>query len=349
MSGKLQHTTIATWVMPILRTLQPYCDSVELLKKTGIDGRCVVDAHQRISLEKMTCLWELAEEVSGDDCIGLEVIKHVTPTSFHALTYAHHASNSLRESLERIEKFSAVISTAIQIKITETENEIAVIWHRADDHLHSSHHPVDAFMGLIVIAGLQIVAHNRHLIIGAKLTRQQPKDTSRHDKLYKCPITYAADHCELRLSRQYVDTQLPTSNAELVRVNEQVLSEYLTRFRKNDVVDAVYKALIELMPQGEPTQEKVAKALGTSSRSLHRKLKALDTRYKTILDDTRKRLAMQYLQQSGLAITSITYQLGFSDASSFSRSFKRWTGLSPTEFRHSSAKLSLRLDSVILN
>lgn len=334
MSGN-KHTTIATWVMPILRALEPYCDSSVLLEKSGIDGRCIEDANQRIPLEKMTQLWNLAEQVSGDDCIGLEVIKHVTPTSFHALTYAHQASSSMRESLQRITKFSDVVSTAVQLETTETETEVVVTWTVVDKNATPSHHAVDAFMAIIVAAGQQLMSAKRpHPILSVRLTRQQPRDTSRHNALYQCPISYGADHCELRLSREFVDSPVPTGNVELVRINEQVLAEYMARFKKNDIVGSVYNALIELMPLGEPTQEKVAKALGTSSRSLHRKLKELDTSYKTIVEETRKHLAMQYLKQSDLSITSITYQLGFHDASSFSRSFKRWTGLSPSEFRN---------------
>lgn len=344
MSGNIQthniHTTIATWVMPILRALEPYCESSELLARSGIDADCIVDANQRIPIEKMTRLWELAEEVSGDDCIGLEVIKHVTPTSFHALSYAHHASSSLRESLQLMEKFSEVVTTAIRVETKETPTEVIVHWHLVDGSIKPSPHAEDAFIGLIVNAGTQLFSTNNPTpIISLKLARDKPQNTTKHDELFKCPITYGAEHCELHMARQIVDTHLPTGNAELVRINEQVLTEYLVRFKKNDIAAAVYKTLLEIMPDGEPTQEKVAAALGTSSRSLHRKLKELNTSYKTIVDETRQHLARQYLKQSDQSITSITYQLGFKDVSSFSRSFKRWTGLSPSEFRSTSRNI----------
>ncbi len=76
------YTTIATWVMPILSALKPYRDGEDILREVGIDIHCIEDANQRIPVDKMTQLWNLAEEISGDDCIGLEVIKYVSPTSF---------------------------------------------------------------------------------------------------------------------------------------------------------------------------------------------------------------------------------------------------------------------------
>ncbi|HEB26627.1 MAG TPA: AraC family transcriptional regulator [Porticoccus sp.] len=333
MSGAT-HTTIATWVMPILSALQPYSDGSKLLAQVNIDSRCIEDANQRIPIDKMTRLWRLAEELSGDDCIGLEVIKHVTPTNFHALVYAHHASSSMRESLERIKKFSDVVSTAVRIEITETEENVILSWHMVDDISQPSHHAIDSFMALIAIGGQQLSKEKSNPITAVQLTRTAPKDTSRHEKHYNCPISYDAERCEMHFSQQLIDLPIPTGNSELVRINEQVLTEYLARFRKNDIVRAVYNSLIDLMPRGEPTQEKVASQLGTSCRSLHRKLKELDTSYKVIVDETRQHLAMQYLKQSDLSITAITYQLGFLDSSSFARSFRRWTGLSPSEFRN---------------
>ena len=331
--SETNHTTIATWVMPILAAIEPFCDAATALKKAGIDAQCIQDSNQRVAVDKMRTLWEFAEQISGDDCIGLEAIKHISPTSFHAITYAHHASSSMRESLERLQKFSSIISTAVGLDIHDEKDEVVVKFHMAEDIFEPNFHAIDAFMALMVEATQALLNNSANNILSVRLKRDKPKDTSRHEGIFNCPIYFNSDIYEIRLAKQFVDQLVPTGNAELVRINEQVMAEYLSRFNKSDIVASVYNALIELMPHGEPTREKVAAVLGTSSRSLHRKLNELDTSYKVILDDTRKHLAMQYIKQSDLSITTITYQLGFLDSSSFSRSFKRWTGSSPSEYR----------------
>ncbi|MCP4755298.1 MAG: helix-turn-helix domain-containing protein [Proteobacteria bacterium] len=55
--------------------------------------------------------------------------------------------------------------------------------------------------------------------------------------------------------------------------------------------------------------------------------------YRKILDETSRRLAVSYLQDGELSIAEIAYLLGFSEPSAFHRSFKRWTGRTPTEYR----------------
>jgi AraC-like DNA-binding protein len=83
------------------------------------------------------------------------------------------------------------------------------------------------------------------------------------------------------------------------------------------------------------TEESIADALHLSRRSLQRRLKEEGTSYTQVLDETRRQLAAQYVRHSRLSINEITYLLGFSEPSNFSRAFRRWTGASPTAYRES--------------
>ena len=77
----------------------------------------------------------------------------------------------------------------------------------------------------------------------------------------------------------------------------------------------------------------MASSLNLSVRSLQRKLSDENTNYKHLLDETRRELAMNYLGNSRLTINEITYLLGFSDPSNFTRAFRRWQGESPSNYR----------------
>ncbi len=75
-----------------------------------------------------------------------------------------------------------------------------------------------------------------------------------------------------------------------------------------------------------------------SPRQLNRRLKEEQTSFKIILVECRRELAEQYISDSSLSLTEISFLLGFSEASSFSRAFRRWTGQSPTEARAANDK-----------
>ena len=77
----------------------------------------------------------------------------------------------------------------------------------------------------------------------------------------------------------------------------------------------------------------MAKALHVSRRTLQRKLAEVELSYLKLVDDTRHELALRYLDDSQKSVTEVTFLLGFSGQSAFSRAFRRWTGSSPTEHR----------------
>ncbi|WP_234984173.1 helix-turn-helix domain-containing protein [Roseivivax jejudonensis] len=99
------------------------------------------------------------------------------------------------------------------------------------------------------------------------------------------------------------------------------------------VADRVRGALIDLMPSGRKGAEDVALALGISRSTLQRRLHEEGTSYQVLLDATRRDMAIRYLTKSTLRVDEIASILAYRDANSFSRSFRTWTGFSPTEFR----------------
>ena len=104
------------------------------------------------------------------------------------------------------------------------------------------------------------------------------------------------------------------------------------------VADRVRGALVDLMPAGRTGAEDVARALGISRSTLQRRLRDEGTSYQDVLDDTRCDMAMRYLTKTTLRADEIGSVLAYRDANSFSRSFRRWTGLSPLAFRQQAAQ-----------
>ena len=86
---------------------------------------------------------------------------------------------------------------------------------------------------------------------------------------------------------------------------------------------------------GQPlTPDGIAKTLGVSRRTLTRRLTDEHTTFRSILDDVRRDFACALLQDRSLSIADVAYFLQYSEPTAFNRSFRRWTGRTPSEFRH---------------
>ncbi len=110
--------------------------------------------------------------------------------------------------------------------------------------------------------------------------------------------------------------------------------------QSEDIIGDVRQALLSLLPQGKATLDHVADFLHTSKRTLHRKLEGRDTSFRDQVEGFRKELADRYMQQDDLSLGEISFLLGFSSSSNFTRAFKRWTGVAPQEYRNCSQEPS---------
>ena len=111
--------------------------------------------------------------------------------------------------------------------------------------------------------------------------------------------------------------------------------ELLAKFPpQHSLVDQVRSIITTELRGGDPSLEHVADKLSLTPRTLQRKLQDLGISHNALLDQMRRQLAMRYLREREMAICEVAYLLGFSESSSFHRAFKRWTGVTPKEFRN---------------
>lgn len=326
-------TTLTSWARVIRRALdEAGQDSAALFAQAGLDPKALADPDARYPVAATARLWALAVAATGDEAFGLTVARRVTATSFHALGYSLQASATLREAFERCVRYFRVVSDAAQLSfVMEGEVcriEVALPAQGPRPAMES----LDAFAALFVRLCRSL--HERALSpLSVALPRPQPRALAVYQQLFRAPLRFDADRVCIVYARAPFEAPLQGANAELARQNDLIAARHLSRLQAADLVARVRALLVEHLPNGEPAQSVIARALHTSERNLQRRLADEGTSYKAVLEATRQTLALSYLADPAYTLGEITYLLGFAEASSFTRAFRRWTGCSPSEHR----------------
>jgi AraC-like DNA-binding protein len=326
-------TALTSWAKAIRKALESAGhDPKPLFLQAGLDLSALDDPNARYPVESTSRLWRLAVEATGDPAFGLTVASHVTQTTFHALGYSLVASPTLKEAFERLVRYFRIVSDAAELEFKRVAEEYHFIIHIEQNGPRPAFESIDAFLS--VNLRMCRALYGRQLSpLRVALQRPAPADTSPFERVFRAPLEFAAPQNLLVFERSAFEQPLEGANPELARHNDQILAQYLARHERQNVAARVHGVLVEQLSLGEPSQQKIADELHMSLRNLQRKLSSEGTSYKDILNETRRELALSYMKDPRYSVSEITYLLGFSDTSSFTRAFRRWTGKSPTAHR----------------
>lgn len=154
--------------------------------------------------------------------------------------------------------------------------------------------------------------------------------------------TFEADENSVSFPASFL-SQPPTPASDRVRLYFESFMNQVGQHHSHPLKFQVIRLIDELIPTGEVSASAVAHLLGMHPRSLQRQLKLIDTDFRTLLEEARYTLAQNTLSTTGIPLTELALQLGYSELSAFSRAFKRWSGMSPQQWReqkcHSAGKV----------
>ena len=280
----------------------------------------------------MDLLWRLATEASNDPGFGIKVGSRVTPGDFFVLGHAWLASETLRGAFERLSRFVHVLSTARTSLEVRDEEDSCTIFESCETRLvQPPPAAMDAgFAALLRMCDFITAAPVRpRNVVLPQLVDGRGID---YESVFGCPVTFGEVEA-WKFSKSDVETMLPGSIPEVVAVVEAIADEYLASLEEGAVAREVRETLIRMMPSGRSDQDTVARRLYRSRSTLQRQLVAEGTSYRQILESTRRSLAEKYLRSNDYSQADVAFMLGFTDQSNFARAFRRWTGMTPGEFR----------------
>jgi AraC-like DNA-binding protein len=333
------YSTLSGWLIPFSRAMEAAgLDSEEIFSQCNINPK-LLDQESRLAADKFSNTLSLCRKKLNTKDFSILVAKQFHPGMFHALGYAMMSSNTLHDALERIAQYKRVVSNTCSLEIKEIQQQIVLEMYLAR-YEDSGRYVLD--QGLVELFLATLVEFARELVnkkvspVKVQFTAEKPNfDTQYLNDYFQCDITFGAEYVALVFEKDIADTKLISGNALITQTHEKILNGLLARIDKDDLTYQIKNKIYSDLPLGAPSQTDMAQFLGMSLRNLQRRLHDKDTSYKYILESTRKKLALDYIQQQHLSLNEISYLVGFSSVGNFNRAFKRWTEKAPGEYRSS--------------
>jgi AraC-like DNA-binding protein len=169
--------------------------------------------------------------------------------------------------------------------------------------------------------------------------RHRPDDPGGFERALGCPVVANAPFNEVVLSPAMWQLPLRRRDPVLRQMLEKHADAILEQLpAQTGIASAVQRSLVARVAGGDVRMNSVARELGTSARTLQRRLAEEGVTYQALVDDARKKAASRYLYNSTLAIGEVAYLVGFSEPAPFYRAFRRWFGVTPEQFRSRSVR-----------
>jgi AraC-like DNA-binding protein len=331
----VEPTTLSDVIRLISEVLNEHygVDPEPLLEAAGIEQQRAEVSGSRVSRESVMLLWELAAAATNDPSVGLVVGSKVRATTFYALGVAFMTCDTLADSLEVLCRYYRVIATVpMELNLVNSKKTTALEIIYTDPDFPLLPVPFDSFIASIV--GLCRIASTADFHpLEVRLSFVDNNRGGDYRALFEAPVVFDAGTSALVFDRASLNEPLPGRSSDLLNASDRILSDYVAALNPDAVSTAVRRLLLELLPAGKAQLEVIAKRLHVSRSTLQRRLQNENTTYKDLLESTRRSLAVEYVGDDKYAICYISFLLGFSDQSNFSRAFKRWTGVSPKVYR----------------
>ena len=321
---------------------------VEYLQRQGIAPEALL-AHaqlgpevlgqrdQRIAASAYLTLLSEGVRLSGDPFLGLHLGESVRPGYYGVLGYLIMSCATLADALHRQARYASLVGNLGQVVLDDEPARLdgeALVAHRWQPLLAQQQRQLseETLAGWVSfgrwISGLDIAPTE------VRFQHSAPADTSEHARIFRCPVQFDQPDNALVFPRRLLAAPLSQADAQVRGMLDAYADRLLAELNQgHGVLDRARLELARQLPEQGADLEAIAAALALTPRTLQRRLRESGLSFSQLVDETRQQLVLHYLRDPALELAEIAFLVGFSEAGSLARAFRRWTGTSPGEYR----------------
>ncbi|MFZ6871218.1 AraC family transcriptional regulator [Undibacterium sp. Di27W] len=333
--GRNAGRVAAAYLQPLLELVNERGVNLHTLAaRAGMADDALSMRQESIAATDYVHLLDAGAELSHDPQFGLHVGERVKLGTYNVYGMILMSCRDFEQAFQQTMRYE-VLAHDLGRSALVVDNEITEYqWHsqfpQANRHLVES-----------VFAGIRVFGN---WFAGTTLPdapvyfrHAAPDDLREHHRLFGKEVHFDAKLNCARFPTALLSWPVPNADVSMYPVlqhhAEQLLKQKQRAQQDGGIVAQVRAAICNTLAQDQARLPLIAQELLLSQRTLQRKLSEAGISFQQILDQTRKDMATDYLQQTGFSLADIAFLLGYQEQSAFNHAFKEWTGVSPGAYR----------------
>ncbi|WP_394827070.1 AraC family transcriptional regulator [Pendulispora albinea] len=263
--------------------------------------------------------------------LGLAFAAYVRPETFAVIEYAARSSATVGDAILVTNRYARLIDDSFNFRLDPCG--AFSLWRLTMDW-------PEPLLGIMSEYVIGIIARASRFLFGAALPSRElwlrcpsPRDRSPYEQAFSSPLRFSAPEYGILMQPEVLALRPRSADPTLANLIGQQAESMLSELGRASTCDEVRRAVCEELRSGAPAMTRIARRLSTTPSTLRRRLSEEGVRYKDLLESARRESACAYLSDRTLTMTEIAFRLGYRDATTFFKVFKRWTGQTPAEYR----------------
>lgn len=252
---------------------------------------------------------------------------------YGALGLAWKSAPTLLGSFRRVERFARLWTSVVEYELRPSECGMLFVLRRDGERRLGMRLSNEATLASAVAISRE-VSPVPFAPVEVHLRHAAPKTLDHHMAYFGCPLHFGSDFDGLVISSEALGQPNTLGDEGITQFLLTHLESELGQIDTEDTIELLtQKAVARSLSEGVPKVAEVARGLGMSARSFHRRLSEHGLTFQTLTEKTRRDLAKELLKGDSHSLAEIAFLTGFAEQSSFTRAFKRWVGETPASYR----------------
>jgi AraC-like DNA-binding protein len=324
----------------VLSQLFSYLTSLKVdidafLRSLDLDPETVKSPDAYIPIETYLLIQDEAAEYVDDPYLGLHMGEFFETGSWSILGYMMMNCKNLGEAFEKSANYNRIIGNLIEGNANLKFNKIKATLFTPPHAPKMSRHCFEATISS-TIRMMRMLTGAEVNPLQVTFTYPEPDSRSEYERIFQCPVLFGQKDNSFTIDVSVIFKPVLYANPDMLEYFENYAQEFLAEMdRQNEYARTVTKIILSKLDDEKLSIKKVAREMSVSVRTLQNRLKEEGVVFSELLTDTRQKLAKKYLLED-YSVEQITYLLGFSEPSVFRKAFKKWSGVTPRQYRESS-------------